>query len=205
MTSVELLGIQLDDKLNFSPHISNICKSVTNQLNVLIGLQKFLGFKEKKSLINSYFMNNVNYCPLVMMFSSALSLKNIEGLQKRAARFLYKSYNTPYEDLLLKSSFSSMNVKRLRKLCIEIFKTLNNLSSSFMKEVFSLRQTNRPAREKCKLNLDIPSHNQVTFGRKTLTFFGPKTWNSLPYHIRSAENLASFKTMVASFKTIIKF
>ena len=31
--SVELLGIQLDDKLNFSPHISNICKSPANQLN----------------------------------------------------------------------------------------------------------------------------------------------------------------------------
>ena len=43
--SAELLGIQLDD-MNFSPHISNICKSAENQLNVLIRLQKFLSFKE---------------------------------------------------------------------------------------------------------------------------------------------------------------
>ena len=35
---VELLGIQLDNKLNFSPLISNICKSTANQLNVLIRL-----------------------------------------------------------------------------------------------------------------------------------------------------------------------
>ena len=46
--SVELLGIHLDDKLNFSPHICNICKSAANQLNALIRLQKFLSFKEKK-------------------------------------------------------------------------------------------------------------------------------------------------------------
>ena len=39
--SVELLRIQLDDKLNFSPHMANICKSVANQLNALIRLQKF--------------------------------------------------------------------------------------------------------------------------------------------------------------------
>ena len=65
-----------------------------------------------------------------------------------------------------------------------------------MKEIFSLKQTDRPVREKCKLNLDIPSYDQVTFGRKALTFFAPKTWNSLPYHIKSAENLASFKTMI---------
>ena len=74
-----------------------------------------------------------NYCPLVWVFSSAASLKKIENLQKRALRFLYKSYNTSYEDLLLKSGFSPMNVKRLRTLCIEIFKTLNNLNPSFMK------------------------------------------------------------------------
>ena len=46
--SVEILGSQLDDKLNFSRHISNICKSAANQLNALIRLQKFLSFKEKK-------------------------------------------------------------------------------------------------------------------------------------------------------------
>ena len=59
-----------------------------------------------------------------------------------------------------------MNVKRLITLYIEIFKTLNNLNPSLMKEIFSLRQTDRPVREKYKLNLDIPSYNQVTFGRK---------------------------------------
>ena len=44
-----------------------------------------------------------------------------------------------------------------------------------MKEILSLRQTNRPVQEKYKLNLDIPSYNHVIFGRKALTFFGPKT------------------------------
>ena len=63
--SVEFLGIQLDDKLNFSPHISNIFKSAVNQLNALIRLQKLLSFEENKILINSYFMANFNFCPLV--------------------------------------------------------------------------------------------------------------------------------------------
>ena len=80
--SVELLGIQLDDKLNFSPHISNICKSDANQLNALIRLQKLLSFKENKIIINCYFMTNFNYCPLILKFSSAVFLKRIEHLQK---------------------------------------------------------------------------------------------------------------------------
>ena len=145
-------------------------------------------------------MANFYYCPLVWMFSNPISVKKIENLQKRALRFLCKSYNTSYEDLLLKSSFSSIKVKRLRTLCVKIFKTLNNLNTSFMKEIFSLRQTDRPVWEKYKLNLDIPSYNQVTFGRKALTFFGPKTWNSLPCHIKSAENLTSLETMIKFWK-----
>ena len=37
--SVELLGIHLDDKLNFNLHISNICRPAANQLNALIRLK----------------------------------------------------------------------------------------------------------------------------------------------------------------------
>ena len=36
---VELLGNQIDDKLNFSLHLSNICRSAVNQLNALIRLK----------------------------------------------------------------------------------------------------------------------------------------------------------------------
>ena len=47
--SVELLGIQINDKFNFNLHISNICRSAAKRI---------LGFKEKKILINNYFMVN---------------------------------------------------------------------------------------------------------------------------------------------------
>ena len=46
-SSVRLLGIQLDDKLNFSIHVSNICKSAANQLSALIRLNNFLCFEGK--------------------------------------------------------------------------------------------------------------------------------------------------------------
>ena len=57
--SVELLGIHLDDKLNFNLHISNICRSTANQL---IRLKSYLSFNAKRVLINSYIISNFNYC-----------------------------------------------------------------------------------------------------------------------------------------------
>ena len=180
----------------FNLHFSDICRSAANQLNALIRLKRFLAFKEKRILINSYFMANFNYCPLVWMFSSASSVKKIENLQKRALRFLNNDYEISYEELLLKSDRATMNVNRLRILCTEIYKTINNLNPEFMRDLFSLRETGRLVREKYMLNLNIPVHNQVTFGSKSLRVFGPKVWNSLPYHIKSSENLQSFKLII---------
>ena len=47
--SVKLLGVTLDYKLNFDPHISDLCKKAAAQLNVLKRLRSFIGFAEKRS------------------------------------------------------------------------------------------------------------------------------------------------------------
>ena len=52
LNSVSLLGIEIDSKLNFDKHISNLCNKSAGQLNALIRLRKYLGFEEKKILIH---------------------------------------------------------------------------------------------------------------------------------------------------------
>ena len=127
VSSVELLGIQIDDKLNFNLHISKICKSEANQLNALIRLKQFLGFHAKEVLINSYVISHLNFCPLVWMFSSTQSLNKIESLQKRALRFIYDDFEASYEDLLSKGGKSKIHVTRLRTLCVDGYKSLKVL------------------------------------------------------------------------------
>ena len=83
VAKVKLLETEIDDKLNFNHHINNICKSASNQLNILIRLKYLLGFKERKVLVNTFVISNFNYCSLVWNFSSAQSLNKIENLQKR--------------------------------------------------------------------------------------------------------------------------
>ena len=82
------------------------------------------------------------------------------------------NYQLLYEELLDKANSSTINVARLRFLCVEFRKTINNLNPSFMKHISELRETNR--------------------SKKSLKIFGPNIWNSLPYHIKSSKNLESF-------------
>ena len=136
------------------------------------------------------------------MLSHKKFLDKIESLHKRALRFLLNDYVSSYEQLLEKSGKCNMNIRRLRCLCIEIYKTLNDLNPSFMKEIFEKRDENRVTRDRYKLNLNIPRRNQVTFGAKSLKFHGPKIWNALPVNIKTAENLNAFKNLIRKWNGV---
>ena len=71
------------------------------------------------------------------MFSSAKFLNKVESLQKKALRLLYEDYVSSYEELLQKAGKETMKVNRLRSLCIEIYKTINNINPTHMNEILS--------------------------------------------------------------------
>ena len=173
-----------------------MCNTASKQLNALVRLKDYLGFKEKKVLVESFILSNFNYCPLIWSISSRKSLNKIESLQKRALRFVLNDYYSSYEELLTKIGKITIEVRNCRILCVEIFKTLNKLTPEFMNAIFKSRIIDRPVREKYKLNLEIINSNTVRYGTKSMKIFGPKVWNSLPYHIKSSENLSSFKRLI---------
>ena len=101
-SSVLLLGLEIDSKLNFDKHISKLGNKSAGQLNALNRLNRYLGFEEKKILINSFIYGNFNYCPLVWHFCSKNSLNKIANIQKRALRFLLNDYESDNKTLLKK-------------------------------------------------------------------------------------------------------
>ena len=56
--SVELLGVNIDNKLAFETHINKFCRSASCQLNAIIRLESFLRFQAKKILIESFVYSN---------------------------------------------------------------------------------------------------------------------------------------------------
>ena len=96
--------------------------------------------------------------------------------------------------MLFEPGKSSMEVKRLRVLASEIYKTINNINPSYMKYVFC-KSTNRSS-ERFKYNIESKSFNQVKYGRNSLRVLAPILWNSLP---NSAKSLELFKRFINSW------
>ena len=98
---VKLLGIRIDSRLNFEPHVSNLCKSAARQLHALLRLKSYLTFEARKILIESFPYSNFNYYFLVWNFTSVKVINEIESVQKSSPRFLFDEYEFGTKVLLL--------------------------------------------------------------------------------------------------------
>ena len=188
-SSVKLLVIEIDNKLNFEKHISNIFQKSSNQLNAICRLETFMGHKEKEAMVNTFAHSNFSYRCLIWHFSSE---KPQNKIHERSLTFLSNDYVSSYADLLEKSTSVSTETKRLRRIVYEIFKTLNNLNPVFMKGIFHYS----PNLTHKKHILTMHTQNKARFGNKNLRTFGANIWNTLPEHIKSTTSMLEFKKLI---------
>ena len=77
-TSVKLLGITLDNKLNFNEHVSNICKKASQKIHALARISNYMCQNKLRILMKASF----GYCPLTWMFHSRKLNNRISRLCK---------------------------------------------------------------------------------------------------------------------------
>ena len=155
-------------------------------------MKHYLGKKELEVIVNSFIYSNFNYCPLVWHFSSCKALRKIENIHKRCLRMIHNDYDSDYETLLKVSGTSTMQIKRIRQLAIEISKRVNNLNLDFRKNIFTSKQNARVHPH----DLLVRSHKTATYGEKSLKILGTKIWNALPTEIKREASLSKFKEYV---------
>ena len=68
--SEKLLGITIDNKLNFTEHISAICKKVSLKLHALARISKLMSTVKLRTKMKTFIESQFGYCPLVWMFHS---------------------------------------------------------------------------------------------------------------------------------------
>ena len=192
---VVLLGIEIDDNLTFKKHIHQLVKKAGGQLNFLSRQSKFLNHDAKRIVIESFILANFNYCPLVWHFCSCASMKKLERIQERSFRLLLNDHESDYDQLLAKVKKPTLEIRRIKLLATEIFKTINNLNPSYMKEIFELNTR----RDTANKRLIVQSQMSMKYGSYTLRSLGPRIWNKLPSDIRHCDNLSTFRELIKTW------
>ncbi len=130
------MGVKIDNKLNFHQHISDLYRRVSYQLCRLSRFSGILDIESQFKIFNAFIVSNVMYRLLVWHLCSVTDTRKMEKLQENALRFIYNDYDNNYKALLLLSSNDSLYVSWLKCIALEIFKILNNMSATFMNELF---------------------------------------------------------------------
>ncbi len=169
---IKLLGVGIDSQLKFSNHITNICIKAGRNLNALKRVAKSLPINVKLLLYKTYIMCHFNFCPLVWHFCSKSDTDKLERLQLRALRFVYADYESDYDALLFKANMPTLELARLRALCTQVFKCVQNLSPKYMCELFVLQDKSIHNTRSAKSI--IQNHcNSVNNGLKHLSHIPP--------------------------------
>ena len=85
-----------------------------------------------------------------------------------------------------------MEIKRLRNLALEIFKTINDLNPSFMKSIFSAKLNARVRPN----DILVKTRKSAAFGDKSLASLRPKIWNALPQNIKAETLMLNLRNIL---------
>ena len=110
VTEEKILGIVIDNNLNFKSHMKKMCGKANQKVCALARISKLTIPSQRKKLINSFTNAQFTYCPLIWMFSSKGCYKRINKIHERSLRLILNDYESSFDSLL-----SALNEKKKNK------------------------------------------------------------------------------------------
>ena len=126
------------------------------------------------------------------MFCGITANNLINKIHKRSLRVIYEIKDANFEDLLIKDSSWTIYENNIQALLIEIYKSLNHISSPIMQEFFDLKVTPYSLRNNNLLRL--PATNTSRYCTQALCFKRNIIWNTVPN--RYLNSLDKFKQQI---------
>ena len=88
-----------------------------------------------------------------------------------------------------------MEIRRLRTLTVEIFKTLNEINPLYMQNIFTPKENSKVRQN----HIIVKRINSSRFGTQSLRSLGPKIWNNQPSNMKSETSFPKFKGYIKTW------
>ena len=192
---LKLLGVRIDEQLNFNTHINEICKKASQRVGIMLRL-KLIPSNAKLTLYKSAILPYLTCCHLTWHFCCATDKRKLERIQERALRAVFLDKQSSYQVLLDKSDLTTHQNRRLQDTAILTYKVKHKLCLTKICELFHMHCSPYNLRV---TEFAIPRFRTNKYGKHSLTYLGPKLWDKLPSEIRTLPSLFSFKSRIRKF------
>ena len=199
-TCTKFLGVFLDEKLNWSQHLSNITVKISRGLGMIGRVRNVFPNDVLQMLYYSLIYPYLTYCCIIWGGAAATLLRKLEVLQNRAVRLVTRS---PYR-CSANPLYKQLNL--LKTVDIHLLQTA----------VFMYKYKNGLLPISCMTYCTVNLHRvhdtrinnyyifkqfRTTIRERSISIFGPKVWCSLPAGAQESESVEIFKHYVRRYLT----
>ncbi len=92
----KLLGIHLDEHLNFNFHTNFLCNKLSRSLFCIRRAKNILTPTALKTLYFAFIQSHLNYCPIILSSINQQNFNQIKLIQKKAIRIITNSSYTAH-------------------------------------------------------------------------------------------------------------
>ncbi|MES9882038.1 MAG: reverse transcriptase family protein, partial [Sedimenticola sp.] len=138
-TGDKILGIHVDENLQWNDHFKLICKKVSTYLWLLSRIRPYLSIELRTLFYKAYIQPHFGYCSIVWGKSSCLNVAKITKLQRRACKLIlaeqYVDLNSSMQLLKILNFEESVFLQKAKTM----YKITNNLAPHYLCDLFEMR------------------------------------------------------------------
>jgi hypothetical protein len=194
VNELKVLGIIINDKLNFTTQTTSVSKKCNSILAMLFPLRDIISSKCKTILINALVMSIINYTCIVYFNQSKKNMNVVMGILRRASRFiLRKRYrDSTKEDINNKHKWLTPKHRHHFELCKFAYTVVHENAPDYFQNYLTTQDITQKTTKRNVYN------NVNNSNVKTVKNQATKTWADLPNEVKSS-NYSIFKNKLFNF------
>ena len=204
---VRNLGVLFDAKFCFTNHVNSVIKSCFISLRDLHRIRRFLSVDTSVVIANALVSSRLDYCNSLFRSLSSRNATRLQYVQNALARFVTgASKYTHITSTLRTLHWLPVRQRIIFKTLVLVYKYLTTGQPKYFAPYLPLYKSAVNTRRSNPKNLFllVPSycpsiHKSKVHFNNSFSYDAPKLWNDLPYDIRSAPNLSSFKSRLKTY------
>ena len=198
--TIKYLGFHIDCHLSLNINIAKTVSTCFSVLRRLRSIRNCLTTSATLTLVTSLVLSRLDYCISSHCGAPAYSLKRLQSVVHASARLVknikrYDHLSSHLQDL----SWLPVQGRIEKRTSTLVYKCLHDLCPQYLANLMnkvSATTSRRNLRSSKSTLLCIPFVRRPSFGLRSFSVFAPKTWNSLPAHIRDAGSFSVFSEML---------
>ncbi len=186
-------------------------KSCLYHLRLLTKVKPFLSLKKFEMVMHVFVMVmhafRLDYCNSLYIGAPQSCVSRLQLVQNAAARLLYgKRKYESITPVLISLHWLPVKYRIDFKILLFVYKSLHNLAPQYLSDLLQPYTQSRVLRSADSALLQVPRARLKNRGDRAFSVVGPKLWNSLPIHIRTASTtLNVFKSTLKTYLFSLAF